>query len=682
MVDEGNAAPPVGGSAGVTRIARDVVDAILLELGRFGSRSYRVILLDALEAARTALDVLERSRPDEDEHLARHEAARVAVARAVDAVEAADVAEGESLRLRLGAVERSLERARQAALEALVRGQGERLEIERRGGAATVSGETTEAWRASVGEPRLASLDRAPLKTRIDRSIPRDFTGRIREDDDEVLSWIKGNDLESLLDRSLPRADEGSEEAATERGRHLELLLDGPAGDPASEAGLDGELAQLRGMARSCLDDKSATANLRRVAPHEPFDFAAMERFEQRMCDALDALLALATPFVMAGTAGAVHPGLDVLEEALVYGREAVTSDPGRGFARTFVLGSVSGEDTVRAALLALKQSPRYTHAAQVKALALAPNPAIDGALVALTEDRDVDMLRAALEALHGRGHGAIGTGSPLVLHADDGVRARAYGLLGLASDRAAAADLLEDCIETEASELAWVAAVEAQCLLGDARAVPHARARLHEELEEPGMVGGEGRQRLLMLLAVAGEERDHALLAAAPRGSPGESLALGYHGHVALAELLYAALSRPQDGLLLGERQRIAAAQALVRITGAPLLTEPGRRHEAKHDAVSWDAWWREFGRELPRPQRLRWGQPWSALAVVDELLEDQVPMHVRRASALELALVLDAPRVNVEAFVATQRRLLGRCRASVEAGIAEGSLRVGGWR
>ena len=68
--------------------------------------------------------------------------------------------------------------------------------------------------------------------------------------------------------------------------------------------------------------------------------------FERRLLENLDALVALGQPVAARS--------VDVLAAAQRYAAEAVVADPMRAFARSFVLCCVEGEDTVRAAALAL----------------------------------------------------------------------------------------------------------------------------------------------------------------------------------------------------------------------------------------------------------------------------------------------------------------------------------------
>lgn len=665
------------------RLARDVVDSVLLELGRLGSRVNRRALLEGLESSRAALDDLERCPDGEPRRVELFEVARSRLVGAIDALAEVDVPDAERLGRRLISVSRSIERGREAAIEVALLDEGDSRSMRQRLSRDGAAGASVR-FAASLGVPQLHVLPRGPLRTRVDAAIPEDFSppevpddegmGDPLPDEDSLASLLGST---SLLSDDLARADDD-----VPAEKRLEVLLDGPSGDPARAPGLDGELAQLRRMARACLDDIGTAANLRRLEASERYDWASMERYEQRMCDALDALVSLGLPFRSASHAASLQPGLDVLEEALLYGREALTADPSRAFARAFVLGCVDGEDAVRAVVLALKQSPRYTLLAQTQALSVATNPAIDDALAGLCRERDPELLRVGLDGLYARGSVDLGMVAPLVEHIDDSVRARAYRLLGLAREREVAMSLLAERLGDELAELAAVSAAEALALLGSELGVAHARARLVEALEDEAVLPREARLRYLTLLGIAGTRDDHVILGSLYRGGEGEAAALGLHGHVALAELLVEALVRPSERTLFGPSQRGEAAAALVRITGAPLVVTAGDPYVASTDAAAWAAAWERLAPDLDRERRYRWGRLWSPSDPLLELTADGVPMTVRRQAALELAIALGEAPVMLHAFARTQRECLGRARATVEARIAERSLRAGGWR
>lgn len=673
------------------RVARDVIDDVLLRLGHAGGRTDRRALLSALEATRGELDRLEQSALHDDDYLERVAGVLAQLAASVQAAGSSSLPDPERFLQRLLAVTRSIERAREASIDVLAGAHGDLLARARGIGHVGDSLGTPRPcapFAASVGEPGLFELERGRLITHIDKAIPDAF---FTDADEDEFILSEPHDDDSLLallpkgDGSLPILSDEQAAPPAEAvvsSKRLEILVSGAESDEASAAGLPGELAQLRRSGRTFLEDVSANSNLRRLEATERFQWGPVEGFEGRMCQALDAFLALGTPFHSASAPAVARAGIDVLDEALRYGREALTADPGRSFARALVLGSVAGEDTVRAAVLALKQSPQFTHKAQVQAFSLASNPAMDEALVRLCLERDTHLLRFALEAAYARRCVDAATVAPLVEHTDDAVRIRAYRALGVASDRVTAATLLTDRLETEMSDMAATAAAEALALLGRGRGLAYARERLNEELESPGSLPSGGRLRLMALLGAVGGEADHALLAALYTGASGEAAALGAHGHVALAEVLLDVLVSSSPRLGVGHWQKQEAAEALVRITGAPILKTVADRYAPRTEPAAWQAWWNEFADEFQLVRRYRWGRPYSALAPLTELEADDVPVRLRQAAAFELAVELGEPLLSVETVCSTQRRGLARARASVEARLSEGTLSYGVWR
>jgi hypothetical protein len=681
---------PDSASKTVARVARDVVEDTLLRLGQLGGRTNRRALLSALEGARATLDRLERSDMRDADHLACFEGARASMAAAASAVEFAEWPDAARLVARLVAVERALERGRHAAIDAIVGGQGAALEAERARGASAQRGEGRHgvasgvAFRASLDAPTLLVLERPPLRTHVDQALPEPL-GLDEDELDAPFARSEEDTLAAMLsdgDRSLPLLGVAVP-APIEPSKRLEVLVPLMEGDDASATGSSGELAQLRTAALAYLEDVGANGNLRRPGDDraERFDWESTLGFERRMLASLDALRALAEPFHSVDAPASLRPGLDVLDEALRYGRESLTADPGRAFARTLVLASVAGEDAIRAAVLALKQSPRWTHRAQVEALALAPSPAVDEALVRLCEERDPALLRVALQALAARGTATLGAVAPLTEHLDEAVRIEAYRALGTTAERAASLAVLDDRLASEESDRAAAEAALALTLHGSASGLAFARARLVEDAEEPGTLPTPVRLGLMLLLGLAGDAADHLVLAATYSGANGEAIALGFHGHLALAERLHRALVAPGEPYRLGVSQRREAASALVRITGAPLLEVEGDRYAASVDVAAWTAWWSSFASGLDPATRHRWGRPHSALASLAELEGVSVPVGVRELAALEVAIALREAPIRTDALVATQRRGIGRARASLESRRAEGSLPVGSW-
>jgi hypothetical protein len=377
-----------------------------------------------------------------------------------------------------------------------------------------------------------------------------------------------------------------------------------------------------------------------------------------------------------------------VVAFALRVGREALATDTTRAFARTFAVGCVAGEDTARAAVLALKRSHPYTYRAQSEALALASNPAVARALVRMCGEDDRRLIGTALDVLIARGEVDIGVVAPLLGHVDSGVRERAAKLLALAEQRVGAAQLLSAALRREVEDDVTVAAAESLVLLGAEEGLEWARERLAEEIEDPGSMRRDLRVRLMMLLGIAGRAEDWETLATLFIGLKNQAAALGFHGHVALVEQLIAALEGGPDARAhLGAAEMKEAALALWRITGADLHVRSDGRivdaYDLETSHAGWRAWWQAAKDRFDPKMRYRFGEPFCGLHSVAELERDGVPMNLRQNCATELGVLLRAPPLRLTDYARRQRDTIAAQRADVEAAMAAGDPRfvAGQW-
>ncbi|MSP24794.1 MAG: hypothetical protein EXR75_06430 [Myxococcales bacterium] len=675
------------------RIARDVVEDVLLELRSLRGRVDRRGIVQSLEEALEALQAVESGRAEDQAQLDRLAGAREKCRTASDFIEGSDDSEASQRMVRrLRGAARSLDEAREAGLDQLVFRQGTAAPSELRG-RAKEGLPKAEHFKVSAGLPHLFALERDVLRARVDTSVPSQFRF---EDAARDAAEAEAMDEPAEVSRELSPEDAerpafaADEPASTvDPVKRLVLLADQSATpsdlDEHMAFGLMGERAHIGRMVKCCFEEISATANLRRLDDTERFNWQWMKRTEARMTAGVDALMALGQPFFLASGRGAKSEGFDVLEAALDYGRDAFTADPGRAFARTFVLGCVAGEDTVRAAILALKQSPRYTHRAQTHALAMAPNPAIDEALVRLSNDEDRDLVVVALDALYGRGVADFAVLLPLTEHPDHDVKARAVRAMGVATQGSAAIEWLTEFIARETEDDLVVGGLEALSLLGAKAGLEHARDRLVDEVKAPGSLRTDVRIRMMQLLGVAGEREDWEILRANYGGEPGEALAMGFHGHPELIEALLEPLIEKVPRVMPGRQGLQEAAVALVRISGAPLYANPERpdRYEPTTEGMVWRAYFAEHRKRFEPGVRYRFGVPWSPLAPVDELAAEDVPVGTRRLAALELGMLLRERPVMLHDFAARQAEVLASQRASVTAELhGKGRRwRVGGW-
>jgi hypothetical protein len=437
----------------------------------------------------------------------------------------------------------------------------------------------------------------------------------------------------------------------------------GAAPEGGSAGGLTPEeLGHLRAMARDGLEDIAALGALRRPLPDQPW--TAGLRFERRLLENLDALFALAWPD---------GRGWDLLAEVQRYAGESLAADAGRAFARALVLGSVEGDDAVRAATLALRQAHPFSHAAYRDALSLAPSPAIAPAMRELLRDGDAALARLALEVLDARGEATFGAVVPLVRHADPSVAAAAARCLGRLPQRAAAAEVLQVLLDPDAAADLTAAAAEALLRLGDPAGLQFACRRLEadlagERLPEAALLAH------LRLVSLAGDARDVDLLSRCAGTTPAAIRRLGWAGHPALVDHLIAVLEAANEVREATgpwpHAAEIAASQALYRITGAELRDDPERGIEhASEDALAveapvWRRWWAEARPRAAVDRRTRFGRPLTLSAVLDELEADSLPGD-RRDCELELAIMTrGAASLCVDDWVARQRARLAALR------------------
>ncbi len=681
MSDDAKTSPALRAAA----IGIDVVEDVLLTLKQLPGRVDRRAIVASLERAAESLQLLQTSPLTSPDHLELLGASRTRVRTAAETIEGHDHNElSLKLATRLRGAERMLEMAREATIDVVVAMQGTLPDDLSQRSQERVP--DVAPFAVSHGAPLLHTLERDLVRAHVDvtpeehiweEPLTRDEEDEnvAEEERDEVL------DLASTNEEAEPFDDRASDPA-----KRLPLLVANSVQTEATMVqGLEGEIAQLERLLRTCLEDVGAMGNLRRLREHEPFELEAIERFETRLCDCLDASMALGHGFQTASGNGARFGGIDVLDFAVRYARESITADPGRSFARTMLLGSVAGSDTVRAAVLALKESPPYTYRAHREAFSLAPNPAIVGAMNRLCKDDDWQLITLALDVLAMRGEVEFGAVTPLLDHPQQEVRTSAISALAVAQERDATVQLLVDICENEIDDDIWMAGVETLVKLRCSDGLNMLRERLVEEVEEDDadMLRADLRTRCMRLLGIAGKADDYLLLERLYFGDRGQAAALGFHGHVRMVDRLLLALEgSTQAGVYLGVSGRLEAAQALQRITGAPFVKPKEGGYVDPYDVVTdakpWMSWWDDNRDQFDPSVRYRFGQPFTGLFRVHELLADQVRVRTRRVCALELE-VLFGTSFPLHDFIAHQRVVLGQAQASIEAGMHGNHERFG---
>lgn len=618
--------------------AADALEESLLALATAPSR----LGADAVGAVGAAMEALAHAGAtpiDDPLHLDRLDGSLRAVERAAQVVEGADGGSAMGFAAAtLASVSSALRACRPRAVEQVAAALPS--------GSPRIAAASPESapFRASIGVPRLHRLGRGPLPPSV----------VALEDDDALLEEDEGDEEDEGHEDDQERQDAGAP------------IDDGPA----SQVAPAGSPHPQRRLARDCMEDVGLLGGLRSPPPEHTWT-PELARFEQRLLDSLDALIALGLPGP--GSPPGDPGPIDVLAELESWANEAFVADPTRAFARAFVLGCVDGDDRVRAAVLALRQSDPSTHRVQRIALALAPNRAIPAAMTRLCMGEDVAHIRLALDVLRARGEVPFAAAGVLLSHPDPLVAADAARALAVAPHREAVMAILEAQIDVEADDVVAVAVAEGLAALGSSIGLHHVRRRLVHEREAPGTLSPVARRTAIRLVGVTGGDEDVELMIALLAQDPGGASGMGWLGHVALVEPLIAALAAERRRTWRSEAARELAA-ALHRITGAPAVRVGERESEEPAPAIPvlvepvssalllepdvWAAWWAEHRAGFARSRRHRFGRLHTPLATLDELDASDVPMAAREVAALELFIASEGvSRLHPEDWVVRQQ-------------------------
>ncbi len=443
--------------------------------------------------------------------------------------------------------------------------------------------------------------------------------------------------------------------------------------EPASDGASDGELAQIRALARDCFEDIASLGSLRRLYEGEPWIDGGS--FEQRLLDNLDALVALERPLDPRA------PSLGLVEALYAYAIEWTVPDFGRTFALAFTLCCLAPEAAMRWVVLALRRSHPRTYPAFVDAFALGSNEAIDRTLTELCSDDDPAIAGAALEAMARRGRPDMQGTVLLLARPSPALVGKAIDLAARLPAQAAAPLLAR--FAAGAEPVAAASAAAALVTLGDPRGAKHLRellarprapARAQEDLdaeaaEARARAGAAARRIAHEALCLLGDPVDRELVAAEALAVRDAMPWLGWHGAAEHVPILAAALrATVAAGGTYDEVDRLA--RALERIGGerVPRLGEVG----ADELDMRLAQWALAFSERHPADAaRLRFGRAWTPLAVVDELLARATKQGERPTLARELALVTRrAAHVDVAGWVAAQQRDLAAARDALARG------------
>lgn len=407
---------------------------------------------------------------------------------------------------------------------------------------------------------------------------------------------------------------------------------DGEAAAPVADPSL--EQLQLERLARYCLEEIAAMGALRR--PTQRHAWSVAQQHEERLLQSLDALVALGARDGMVG--------LDVVGQAVRYESEQFAIDPGRAFARAFVLGCLDGNDAVDAAALPLFGSDPRALRGVCDGLSLASNPEIAAAVRGvLGRTGDAQCLAAALEIVRRRRGDVFGSVVPLSKHPDRRVRVEVARCLAAIPRQHAAAPVLEQMLEDEEDD-------EVESAVVEALAVQAPRVGSNAARELLGL-SPQSRHaaRLAHVLAVTGDAGDLPRIVDGANGSPFVLAALGWLGHPGAVGPLVAALDAAPGALGAGDGQRATLAEALERILGSGMRERlEGEDRLGDYDDApvtaphAWREFWASNEHRFDPATRYRFGEPYTLDATLRELEDPATLAHLRDAGALELAVAV----------------------------------------
>jgi hypothetical protein len=591
----------------------DALDAALLEIGSLPRSAAKTAVVSQIEAAHRALASVIDIDPDLERHLTHLEQAEHALARIIGTLRQASTGQrGRQLADSLEPFRRALGEARAPTIDRLVRGAPIPTAPSHAGGT-----------RISIGVPALFVCDEiATPKARRPHTMANYAPPAI--DVDALFAELHRS--ESIdLDAALAIDDPAPP--------NLVQLRPPRPSDDIDQRGAAGELAQLRRLARDCLEGIGALGNLRNLDDDDRWD-EATGGFETRLLTKLDALMTLGDAPPGGG------PQLTVLNETLRYCSDGPTADAFRAFAGALVLSCNDSEAAARAAIVEMRRNAPSAAPAHAAGMALGSGTAIDEALRrGCREEREPRRLAAMLEALRRRRARCGDADSmpelvPLLQHADDDVRVQAIRCLG-ATDTS----LLETALD-DPEEAVVCAAVQLQLEVAPRAARDRIRAELTADLEFEGSLARPTRARYLMLLAIAGAPDDGSLLQRAASQDPATIEPLGWHGDPAHAAMLIALLGE-------GPERAQAASRALTRIAGPELVIETS--------STNWD----ELATDWSDGRR-RLGHLFSGRIIADELAQPGARMKDRAWLAWELRLAGVSESLDVHDWYARQQRTL----------------------
>ncbi len=361
--------------------------------------------------------------------------------------------------------------------------------------------------------------------------------------------------------------------------------------------------ALLLGHARACMEELAMHGLQRRPSRGEPW---LAPRTEARLLAKLD---------------GIVSCGVWVLPHMVKLLEGRPLPDPELTWANLFLFGSLAGDDAldqVRRLLALTPLGSRAMRQAVVDALAVAPHPGIDAAVLPWLRDEDWRRRAVAVRVLSRRRSVTVEQARVATGDRDRRVVLAGAHALGVARGEAGAT-LFQRLLFDDDPRI--VRASLRSCTL---RRLDVGQKRARQLLAERG--GAFAHAALFVALGAGHDALPLLLEDAATEGSPTLVRALGWFGDLGPVDHLIGRLQGGPPGVVA------AAAEALWRLTGAALTDDaPAPTYEAGDEpflrpradptrelllstkAVVWETWWREHRDRATPGKRYRYGHEWT---------------------------------------------------------------------
>lgn len=376
----------------------------------------------------------------------------------------------------------------------------------------------------------------------------------------------------------------------------------------------------------------------------------------------------------LANLDGVLENGPEAAEPAKDF---LASEDEAEVFAGAIALASTGAKENIGLVLKAMQGAKELTPF--VEALQLARTEKLSTHLIPLLVDGNPQVRVATAQVLGYRREGAGDELIKLLSDPEPTVVTAAAEALGRLGEKRAVPKL-EKLLGHKDSNLEAVA-ITALLRLGSSTAL----ARLRELCRQPA--GAE----VYIMLAMAGEAKDFALLNSIKPSTPGVVEAPGILGHIEAVPILLGILASGNKEL------HLPAAQSLEILTGAGLWEKvkvveeidfgDGDVEKSEKEVLCpsispsvWNGWWKENQKRFDANLRWRLGKPFDFGLLIDELENPQSRFPRRQQAYLEL-VIRSGQNFPFEPdwLVMDQKKALGERRAWWQQN--QSKLKPGGW-